>query len=44
MAPLDEALYHYVMDCRKLHTDDTPVPCWRRAEEDENRAYLDICP
>ncbi len=26
MAPLDEALYHYVMDCRKLHTDDTPVP------------------
>ncbi|MBB6114602.1 transposase [Rahnella inusitata] len=25
MAPLDEALYHYVMDCRKLHTDDTPV-------------------
>ena len=26
MAPLDEALYHYVMDCHKLHTDDTPVP------------------
>ncbi|MDK9584438.1 IS66 family transposase [Lelliottia wanjuensis] len=26
MAPLDEALYHYVMDCRKLHTDDKPVP------------------
>ena len=26
MAQLDEALYHYVMDCRKLHTDDTPVP------------------
>lgn len=26
MALLDEALYHYVMDCRKLHTDDTPVP------------------
>ena len=26
MAPLDEALYHYVMNCRKLHTDDTPVP------------------
>lgn len=26
MAPLDDALYHYVMDCRKLHTDDTPVP------------------
>jgi len=26
MAPLDEALYHYVMGCRKLHTDDTPVP------------------
>ena len=26
MAPLDEALYRYVMDCRKLHTDDTPVP------------------
>ncbi|ENA1774699.1 IS66 family transposase [Yersinia ruckeri] len=26
MAPLDEALYHYVMDSRKLHTDDTPVP------------------
>ena len=26
MYPLDEALYHYVMDCRKLHTDDTPVP------------------
>lgn len=25
MAPLDEALYRYVMDCRKLHTDDTPV-------------------
>ncbi|HCQ0121426.1 TPA: IS66 family transposase, partial [Klebsiella pneumoniae] len=23
---LDEALYHYVMNCRKLHTDDTPVP------------------
>ena len=23
MAPLDEALYHYVMDCHKLHTDDT---------------------
>lgn len=26
MAPLDEALYYYVMDCRKLHTDDTLVP------------------
>ncbi|CAM3818158.1 IS66 family transposase [Klebsiella variicola] len=26
MAPLDEALYRYLMDCRKLHTDDTPVP------------------
>lgn len=26
MAPLDEALCHYVMGCRKLHTDDTPVP------------------
>lgn len=26
MAPLDEALYHYVTDSRKLHTDDTPVP------------------
>lgn len=26
MAPLDDALYHYVMDCRKLHTDHTPVP------------------
>lgn len=26
MAPLDKALYRYVMDCRKLHTDDTPVP------------------
>lgn len=26
MAPLDEALYRYVMDCHKLHTDDTPVP------------------
>ena len=26
MAPLDEALYRYVMECRKLHTDDTPVP------------------
>lgn len=26
MAPLDEALHRYVMDCRKLHTDDTPVP------------------
>ncbi|ECD9518271.1 IS66 family transposase [Salmonella enterica subsp. diarizonae] len=26
MAPLDEALYNYVMDTRKLHTDDTPVP------------------
>ena len=26
MAPLDEALYRYVMDTRKLHTDDTPVP------------------
>ena len=25
MAPLDEALYRYVMNCRKLHTDDTPV-------------------
>lgn len=24
--PLDEALYRYVVDCRKLHTDDTPVP------------------
>lgn len=21
----DEALYHYMMGCRKLHTDDTPV-------------------
>lgn len=26
MVPLDEAIYHYVMGCRKLHTDDTPVP------------------
>lgn len=26
MAPLDEVLYHYVMNCRKLHTDDTPAP------------------
>ncbi len=26
MATLDEALYRYVMDCCKLHTDDTPVP------------------
>jgi transposase len=26
MAPLDEALYHSVMNRRKLHTDDTPVP------------------
>lgn len=26
MAPLDEALYRYVMATRKLHTDDTPVP------------------
>lgn len=26
MAPLDEALHRYVMNCRKLHTDDTPVP------------------
>ncbi len=33
MAPLDEALYHYVMDCRKLHTDDTPVPVLARAEK-----------
>jgi transposase len=23
MAPLDEAPYHYVMDCHKLHTDDS---------------------
>lgn len=26
MAPLDKALYHYVMNCRKLHTNDIPVP------------------
>lgn len=26
MAPLDEALYRYVMATRKLHIDDTPVP------------------
>jgi transposase len=26
MAPLDEALYRYVMDSRKLHTNDTPIP------------------
>lgn len=26
MAPLDDALFRYVMDTRKLHTDDTPVP------------------
>lgn len=26
MSPLNEALYRYVMDTRKLHTDDTPVP------------------
>lgn len=26
MAPRDDTLYHYVMDCRKLHTDDTLVP------------------
>ncbi|MEA9393629.1 IS66 family transposase [Acerihabitans sp. TG2] len=26
MAPLEEALYHYVMATGKLHTDDTPVP------------------
>ncbi len=26
MAPLDEVLCRYVMSCRKLHTDDTPVP------------------
>jgi len=26
MAPLDEALYRYVMNSRKLYTDDAPVP------------------
>lgn len=26
MAPLEEALYHYIMATGKLHTDDTPVP------------------
>lgn len=26
LSPLNEALYRYVMDTRKLHTDDTPVP------------------
>jgi len=26
IASLDEALYYYVMDCRKLHTDNIPLP------------------
>jgi transposase len=43
MAPLDEALYHYVMDCHKLHTDDTPVPVLAPGRKNENRAYLDVC-
>ncbi len=25
MTPLNDALYRYVMNTRKVHTDDTPV-------------------
>jgi transposase len=43
MAPLDEALYHYVMNCRKLHTDELGAGAGA-GQKDENRAYLDVCP
>ncbi|MGU0017143.1 IS66 family transposase [Escherichia coli] len=31
MTPLNDALYSYVMNTRKVHTDDTPVKYWHRA-------------
>ena len=31
LGPLVEALRRHVMAATKLHADDTPVPCWRRA-------------
>ncbi len=36
MTPLNDALYSYVMNTRKVHTDDTPVkvlaPGWKKAK------------
>lgn len=45
MSPLDEALYRYVMDCRKLHRDDRYPGAGTDPgqKEDENRAHLDVC-
>ncbi len=45
MTPLNDALYSYVMNTRKVHTDDTPVKSTGTGQEEgENRIYLDVCP
>ncbi len=33
MAPLEEALRHYVLKCGKVHADDTPVPVLLRGNK-----------
>ena len=45
LAPLDEALQHYVLTDGKLHADDTPVPVLLPGnKEDEDRALMDAIP
>ncbi|GHN99102.1 hypothetical protein MY007_46750 [Escherichia coli] len=45
MTPVNDALYRYVMNTRKVHTDDTPVKVLAPGQKKgENRAYLDVCP
>lgn len=44
MAPLEEALYHYVMATGKLHTDDTPVPVLAPGKKRPNRSSMDLRP
>ncbi|EHX90756.1 hypothetical protein ECDEC14B_5362 [Escherichia coli DEC14B] len=44
MTPLNDALYRYVMNTRKLHTDDTPVKVLAPGLKKRNRAHLDVCP
>ncbi|EHX94575.1 transposase IS66 family protein [Escherichia coli DEC14C] len=45
MTPLNDALYRYVMNTRKLHTDDTPVKVLAPGlKKTKTRAHLDVCP
>ncbi|MFW2858059.1 IS66 family transposase [Escherichia coli] len=45
MTPVNDALYRYVMNTRKVHTDDTPVKVLAPGQKKaKNRAYLDVCP